>query len=314
MKILILSNFSFQKWFQNKRSKLKLTIPISKGQICKRCNCQSSHKSHHSLCQKYHYVVNDNTCHCGKTFATKDGVYLHITKMKCNDSIVNVDEDIEIGDSVEELHTEVKIEPEEDNLMIFAIEGNSEHYEITKPQDDENSVPNQVEDEPLLEFLKDLDFPELKIFIGDRSFDVHKFKLAKSPVFKQIILIGEEIKLSKDDYQAAIETLRFLYKEEIPEFRILDPVSAFLGGIKFQLKGLKDLSESSLEKIQLTETIVSNLYQHYEELNISLINKIEDFVFANLDSMVQCDRWCEVTTLRPDLNVKLLKAALSKKT
>ena len=129
-----------------------------------------------------------------------------------------------------------------------------------------------------------------------------------------MILNDEEIRIPKEDYYAAIETIRFLYRDEIPGYVILNPVSALIGGIKYDLPGLRDLSESSVEEIQLTDKVVCNLYQFYERLSVTMVKKIEDFVFANLDQMWQCDRWCELTTLKPDLIVKLIKAALSKKT
>ena len=58
--------------------------------------------------------MRDNTCHCGRTFETKDGVYLHISHRKCNENIINVDEKDEDDDDQEQLYTEIKIEPTEE--------------------------------------------------------------------------------------------------------------------------------------------------------------------------------------------------------
>ena len=225
-------------------------------------------------------------------------------------------------ESKQEFRTEMKIEEDElpqDSLVISATEGNSIHHTVatndnTEPLEDNDSMTDQLEDEHLLKFLDDLDFPDFNIFFGRRSFGVHKYKLAKSPVFKRKILNNEEIKISKEDYKATVETLRFLYKEEIcPQYEILDPIAALTGGIKFEIDALKELSEKCINEIQLTDNLVCVLYQNCDGLSANLITKIENYMFSNIDTIWKCGRWYELTVKRPDLMGKLVKAALLKK-
>ena len=224
-----------------------------------------------------------------------------------------------IFESKKELRTEMKIEEDElpqDNFVISATEGNSIHHYVAandsiEPLEHNDSMNDQLEDEHLLDFLKGLDFPDMNIYFGSRSFGVHKFKMAKSPIFKRKIYNNEEIKISKGDFKAAIETLRFLYKEEIPLYKLLDPIAALSGGIKFQVEGLKELSESCLNEIQLTDNLACVLYQNYDGLSANFTCKIEDYMFRNIDTIWK--RIYESTVKRPDLLCKLIKAALLKK-
>ena len=114
-------------------------------------------------------------------------------------------------------------------------------------------------------------FAEPKIKTGNVSISgVHRFFLAKSPFFKEMIEKDEEIKIENKYQQAAIEALRYLYKDQISQYKVFDHVNALVGGIKFELKGLKDLAEGCVEEIQLTDSTVCDMYQYYEDLNVNL--------------------------------------------
>ena len=124
---------------------------------------------------------------------------------------------------------------------------------------------------------------------------------------------NEEIRIPKEDYKATMETLRFLYREEISGYKIIDPLAALSGGIKFELEGLKEVSEKCLEETQLTEDLSCVLYESYDKLSATLISKIEDYMFSNIETICDCGRLQELIVKRPDFLCKIVKAALLRK-
>ena len=104
-----------------------------------------------------------------------------------------------------------------------------------------------------------------------------------------------------------------MYREEISGYKIIDPLAAHSGGIKFELEGLKELSEKCLEEIQLTEDLSCVLYESYDKLSATLISKIEDYMFSNIETICDCGRLQELIVKRPDFLCKIVKAALLRK-
>ena len=267
-------NFILQTWFNNQR--IKLGIPSTKDKFCRNCQNYYSWLPHESYCIRFYSTVkNNNTCFCGKMFEAIDSIYSHLMKKKCDENVQNnLDDPNNYGFEneiqkqevqKEQIQISVKTEsveelPEdESNLKISGTEGNSAHYSSTtndnmEPAHDNSVTPNgntSHEDENPLDFLKSLDFSDLQINLGNRNLGVHKVFLAKSPIFRQLIIKNEEIKIEEEDYQAAIEALRYLYKDINPRYEVLSFVDALIGGTMFQIKGLRKLSEEYLKNIQL---------------------------------------------------------------
>ena len=304
-----------------------MKTPSTKGRFCKICKNKSSMKPHKGNCKKfYSYVKDTNTCFCGYKNEKLDSLYAHLQRKKCHEKFSKDLQNNYDFESENQLQTSFKIEPDydpmpvESNLKISAVEGNTTYHSSATNDNMEqqneapnDTIPEEIESEHLLDFLKDLDYSDINIYFGNHKFGVHKFFLAKSPIFKDMIDKNEDIRIEKKDHQAAIEALRYLYSVEIPDYKILNSVSGLIAGIKFELKGLKELSERCVQEMQLTETAICDIYQHYEELNGNLLEKIEDFIFTNIDTIWQCDRWCELTTLRPDIMIQLIKSALARK-
>ena len=327
--------FILQKWFEREETVRKRKLNEENATKCQICGWKSASRSHLSRCKRYSKFLSDKsttTCpnpKCNKKFKNRGGLYSHFDFTKCkpygdnsNDAnaaaVAIADEMHENYGFEDEMEIDENKQTQDNSPVISTSEGNSAHYSGTcndnMERDNENdSITDELEDEHLLDFLKDLDFQELNIFFGSRSFAVHKFKLAKSPVFKKMIMNNEEIRIPKEDYKATMETLRFLYREEISAYKIIDPLAALSGGIKFELEGLKEVSEKCLEEIQLTEDLSCVLYESYDKLNATLISKIEDYMFSNIETICDCGRLQELIVKRPDFLCKIVKAALSRK-
>ncbi|RWS21533.1 Speckle-type POZ protein B-like protein [Leptotrombidium deliense] len=170
--------------------------------------------------------------------------------------------------------------------------------------------------EPLCNFTKSMinceEFSDVKIISNDgRVFDVHKFMISRSPVFKKMILSKllesnkNEIKIDDLSGEALEKMLRFIYSDEVVDDDSID-AGYLLAAHKYELPFLTAKYGASLAKKASIENCIDLLIlgdmTNCDELREPLLH----FVALNRKEITETSGWDLLAAERPELLAKVV--------